>query len=80
MQINEILAKAESGENQYISQSETITVEPEEEEVARAEISIDDKEARIAPREPEPDDSEADVQDEDPGPADAKSLFTKNKK
>ena len=80
MQINEILTKAESGENQYISQSETITVEPEEETIARAEITIDDKEGRIAPREPEPDDSEADVQDEDPGPADAKSLFTQTKK
>lgn len=80
MQINEILAKAESGENQYISQSETITVEPEEETIARAEISIEDTAARIAPKDQEPDESGPDFQDEDPGPADAKNLFTKTKK
>ena len=80
MQINEILAKAETGENHYISQSETITVEPEEETIARTEISIEDKTGRLAPGDPEPEKREADGQDEDPGPADAKNLFTKNKK
>jgi len=78
LQINEILAKAESGENHYISQSEIISVEPEEEDLVRAEITLDDKEARVDSK--KSDESETDARDEDPGPADATALFSKTKK